>query len=158
MPCFMQSLCAGRSVHDWLSLIISVQEQNPFLNSTLDVDLLIRSPSVPAGREPGRLGSSVRILQPLHFPPDMVPFDEALRDVSVNQPTLHSPEMATLDRVAQHGAQFLEIKSMERKGKWDRDKGLHSLQLYPKGLLQLLGPLHKFLPMRGLPGQPKARQ
>ncbi|XP_028589593.2 KICSTOR complex protein SZT2 isoform X5 [Podarcis muralis] len=93
----------------------SKQEQNPFLNSTLDVDLLIRSPSVPAGREPGRLGSSVRILQPLHFPPDMVPFDEALRDVSVNQPTLHSPEMATLDRVAQHGAQFLEIKSMERK-------------------------------------------
>lgn len=48
----------------------------------------------------------------------MVPFDEALRDVSANRPVHHSPELSVLDRVAQHGAQFLEIKSIERKGKW----------------------------------------
>ncbi|XP_061488640.1 KICSTOR complex protein SZT2 isoform X3 [Rhineura floridana] len=93
----------------------SKQEQNPFLNSTLDVDALIRSSSVPPGKEQGRLSSSARVLQPLHFPPDMVPFDEALRDVSVSWPILHSPEHRVLDRVAQHGAQFLEIKNTERK-------------------------------------------
>ncbi|XP_020638877.3 KICSTOR complex protein SZT2 isoform X4 [Pogona vitticeps] len=91
----------------------SKQEQNPFLNSTLEVDTLIRSPGVPPGKDQGRLSSSARILPPLHFPPDMVPFDEALRDVSVNRP---SPEQqGVLDRVAQHGAQFLEIKNMERR-------------------------------------------
>ncbi|KAH0618708.1 hypothetical protein JD844_018143 [Phrynosoma platyrhinos] len=93
----------------------SKQEQNPFLNSTLEVDTLIRSSSVPPSKEQGRLSGSTRIMQPLHFPPDMVPFDEALRDVSVNRPIFHSPELGTLDRVAQHGAQFLEIKNMERK-------------------------------------------
>ncbi|XP_044298732.1 KICSTOR complex protein SZT2 isoform X1 [Varanus komodoensis] len=93
----------------------SKQEPNPFLNSTLEVDTLIRSSSVPPSKEQGRFSSSARTLQPLHFPPDMVPFDEALRDVSVHRPILHTPEMAALDRVAQHGTQFLEIKSIERK-------------------------------------------
>ncbi|XP_077190209.1 KICSTOR complex protein SZT2 isoform X6 [Paroedura picta] len=93
----------------------SKQEQNPFLNSTLDVDALIRSSSVPPSKEQGRLSSSARILPPLHFPPYMVPFDEALRDVSVNRPVHQNPELSGLDRVAQHGAQFLEIKSIERK-------------------------------------------
>ncbi|XP_070601162.1 KICSTOR complex protein SZT2 isoform X6 [Erythrolamprus reginae] len=93
----------------------SKQEQNPFLNSTLEIDALIRSPSVPPSKEQGRLSSSARILQPLHFPPDMVPFDEALRDVSVIQPIVHNPEQGVHDPVAQHGAQFLEIKNTERK-------------------------------------------
>ncbi|XP_042318948.1 KICSTOR complex protein SZT2 isoform X3 [Sceloporus undulatus] len=93
----------------------SKQEQNPFLNSTLEVDTLIRSSSVPPSKEQGRLSGSTRIMQPLHFPPDMVPFDEALRDVSINRPIFHSLELGALDRVAQHGAQFLEIKNMERK-------------------------------------------
>lgn len=47
----------------------------------------------------------------------MVPFDEALRDVSVIQPIVHNPEQGVHDPVAQHGAQFLEIKNTERKGK-----------------------------------------
>lgn len=94
-----------------------MQEQNPFLNSTLEIDALIRSPSVPPSKEQGRLSSSARILQPLHFPPDMVPFDEALRDISVIQPIVHNPEQGVHDPVAQHGAQFLEIKNTERKGK-----------------------------------------
>ncbi|KAJ6659457.1 hypothetical protein lerEdw1_018691 [Lerista edwardsae] len=93
----------------------SKQEQNPFLNSTLEIDALIRSSSVPPSKEQRRLSSSSRILQPLHFPPDMVPFDEALRDVSTNRSVLHSLELSSLDRVAQHGAQFLEIKSSERR-------------------------------------------
>ncbi|KAL8178837.1 UNVERIFIED_CONTAM: hypothetical protein K2H54_057134 [Gekko kuhli] len=93
----------------------SKQEQNPFLNSTLDVDALIRSSSVPPSKEQGRLSSSARILPSLHFPPYMVPFDEALRDVSASRPVHHSLELSVLDRVAQHGAQFLEIKSTERK-------------------------------------------
>ncbi|XP_039179309.1 KICSTOR complex protein SZT2 isoform X6 [Crotalus tigris] len=91
------------------------QEQNPFLNSTLEIDALIRSPSVPPSKEQGRLSSSARILQPLHFPPDMVPFDEALRDISIIQPIVHNPEQGVHDPVAQHGAQFLEIKNTERK-------------------------------------------
>ncbi|XP_053101403.1 KICSTOR complex protein SZT2 isoform X3 [Hemicordylus capensis] len=93
----------------------SKQEQNPFLNSTMEVDALIRSASVPPSKEQSRLGSSSRILPPLHFPHDMVPFDEVLRDISANRPAFHSPELGLLDRVAQHGAQFLEIKSTERK-------------------------------------------
>ncbi|XP_067324031.1 KICSTOR complex protein SZT2 isoform X1 [Anolis sagrei] len=93
----------------------SKQEPNPFLNSTLEVDTLIRSSGVPPSKEQGRLSGSTRIMQPLHFPPDMVPFDEALRDVSVSRPVFHSPELSALDHVAQHGAQFLEIKNIERK-------------------------------------------
>ncbi|KAL7985176.1 hypothetical protein Chor_003746 [Crotalus horridus] len=93
----------------------SKQEQNPFLNSTLEIDALIRSPSVPPSKEQGRLSSSARILQPLHFPPDMVPFDEALRDISIIQPIVHNPEQGVHDPVAQHGAQFLEIKNTERR-------------------------------------------
>ncbi|XP_066481411.1 KICSTOR complex protein SZT2 isoform X2 [Tiliqua scincoides] len=93
----------------------SKQEQNPFLNSTLEIDALIRNSSVPPSKEQRRLSSSSRILQPLHFPPDMVPFDEALRDVSTNRSVLHSLQLSSLDCVAQHGAQFLEIKSSERK-------------------------------------------
>lgn len=100
------------------------------MNSTLDVDALIRNSSVPPSKEQGRLSSSARILPPLHFPPYMVPFDEALRDVSANRPVHHSPELGVLDRVAQHGAQFLEIKSTERKGKWkDGGKGEVPVQL-----------------------------
>ncbi|XP_048353115.1 KICSTOR complex protein SZT2 isoform X1 [Sphaerodactylus townsendi] len=93
----------------------SKQEQNPFLNSTLDVDALIRNSSAPPSKEQGRLSSSARILPPMHFPSYMVPFDEALRDISVNRPIHHSSELSVLDRVAQHGAQFLEIKNIERK-------------------------------------------
>ncbi|KAJ7332849.1 hypothetical protein JRQ81_015029 [Phrynocephalus forsythii] len=67
----------------------------------------------PSKDQSRRLSSSGRISQPLHFPPDMVSFDEALRDVSVHRP---SPEQqGVLDRVAQHGAQFLEIKNVERR-------------------------------------------
>ncbi|XP_051481750.1 KICSTOR complex protein SZT2 isoform X4 [Apus apus] len=93
----------------------SKQEPNPFLNSTLEVDALIRSSSPPPYKEQGRLSSSARGLPSLHFHPDVVPFDEALRDVTTIKRIPHGPELGAFDPVSRHGAQFLEIKSMERK-------------------------------------------
>ncbi|XP_038267923.1 KICSTOR complex protein SZT2 isoform X3 [Dermochelys coriacea] len=93
----------------------SKQEPNPFLNSTLEVDALIRSSSPPPSKEQGRLSSSTRSLPSLHFPPDMMPFDEALRDVTTLKGIPLSPELGPRDPVSWHGAQFLEIKSLERK-------------------------------------------
>ncbi|XP_066857271.1 KICSTOR complex protein SZT2 isoform X1 [Anser cygnoides] len=93
----------------------SKQEPNPFLNSTLEVDALIRSPTPPPSKEQGRLSSSARSLPSLHFHPDVVPFDEALRDVTTVKRIPHGPELGPFDPVSRHGAQFLEIKSMERK-------------------------------------------
>ncbi|NWX90042.1 SZT2 protein, partial [Nothoprocta pentlandii] len=93
----------------------SKQEPNPFLNSTLEVDALIRSSSPPPSKEQGRLSSSARSLPSLHFHPDVVPFDEALRDVSAVKHIPHGPDLGPSDPVSRHGAQFLEIKSMERK-------------------------------------------
>ncbi|XP_067157161.1 KICSTOR complex protein SZT2 isoform X4 [Apteryx mantelli] len=93
----------------------SKQEPNPFLNSTLEVDALIRSSSPPPSKEQGRLSSSARSLPSLHFHPDVVPFDEALRDVTAVKRIPHGPDLGPFDPVSRHGAQFLEIKSMERK-------------------------------------------
>ncbi|KAM6262724.1 KICSTOR complex protein SZT2 isoform 4-T4 [Porphyrio hochstetteri] len=93
----------------------SKQEPNPFLNSTLEVDALIRSSCPPPSKEQGRLSSSARNLPPLHFHPDVVPFDEALRDVTAIKRIPRGPDMGVFDPVSWHGAQFLEIKSMERK-------------------------------------------
>ncbi|XP_075615764.1 KICSTOR complex protein SZT2 isoform X3 [Balearica regulorum gibbericeps] len=93
----------------------SKQEPNPFLNSTLEVDALIRSSSPPPSKEQGRLSSSARSLPSLHFHPDVVPFDEALRDVTTIKRISHGPDLGPFDPVSRHGAQFLEIKSMERK-------------------------------------------
>ncbi|XP_075280815.1 KICSTOR complex protein SZT2 isoform X4 [Opisthocomus hoazin] len=93
----------------------SKQEPNPFLNSTLEVDALIRSSSPPPSKEQGRLSSSARSLPSLHFHPDVVPFDEALRDVTTIKRIPHGPDSGPSDPVSRHGAQFLEIKSMERK-------------------------------------------
>ncbi|XP_053324892.1 KICSTOR complex protein SZT2 [Spea bombifrons] len=90
----------------------SKQDPNPFLNSSLDVDALIRSPTPPPNKEQTRLSTSGRSLPTLHFSPDMVPFDEVLRDVMPVKPMHLSSE---LDTVSRHGAQFLEIKSTERK-------------------------------------------
>ncbi|XP_017949036.2 KICSTOR complex protein SZT2 isoform X4 [Xenopus tropicalis] len=90
----------------------SKQDPNPFLNSTLEVDALIRSSTPPPYKEQTRLGTAGRSLPSLHFPPDMVPFDEVLRDVMPTKP-MHPP--SELDTVSRHGAQFLEIKSTERK-------------------------------------------
>ncbi|XP_064372150.1 KICSTOR complex protein SZT2 isoform X5 [Dromaius novaehollandiae] len=93
----------------------SKQEPNPFLNSTLEVDALIRSSSPPPSKEQGWLSSSARSLPSLHFHPDVVPFDEALRDVTAVKRIPHGPDLGPSDPVSRHGAQFLEIKSMERK-------------------------------------------
>ncbi|XP_032650252.1 KICSTOR complex protein SZT2 isoform X6 [Chelonoidis abingdonii] len=93
----------------------SKQEPNPFLNSTLEVDALIRSSSPPPSKEQGRLSSSTRSLPSLHFPPDMMPFDEALRDVTTLKGIPLIPELGPHDPVSWHGAQFLEIKSLERR-------------------------------------------
>ncbi|XP_030063288.1 KICSTOR complex protein SZT2 isoform X2 [Microcaecilia unicolor] len=91
------------------------QEPNPFLNSTLEVDTLIRSSTPPLNKEQSRLSSSSRSLPSLHFPPDIVPFDEALRDVATIPPVHPNPELRLLDAVSRHGAQFLDIKITERK-------------------------------------------
>ncbi|XP_074688336.1 KICSTOR complex protein SZT2 isoform X5 [Strix aluco] len=93
----------------------SKQEPNPFLNSTLEVDALIRSSSPPPSKEQGRLSSSARSLPSLHFHPDVVPFDEALRDVTTVKRIPHGPDLGPFDPVSRHGAQFLEIKTLERK-------------------------------------------
>ncbi|XP_066454017.1 KICSTOR complex protein SZT2 isoform X8 [Eleutherodactylus coqui] len=90
----------------------SKQDPNPFLNSTLEVDALIKSPTPPPYKEQTRLGTSVRSLPSMHYPPDIVPFDEVLRDVLPIKPMHLSVEA---DTVSRHGAQFLEIKSTERR-------------------------------------------
>ncbi|XP_075037796.1 KICSTOR complex protein SZT2 isoform X2 [Mixophyes fleayi] len=90
----------------------SKQDPNPFLNSTLEVDALIRSSTPPPYKEQTRLGNSGRSLPSLHYPPDIVPFDEVLRDVMPVKPMHPSSEV---DTVSCHGAQFSEIKSTERR-------------------------------------------
>ncbi|XP_073499754.1 KICSTOR complex protein SZT2 isoform X2 [Phyllobates terribilis] len=90
----------------------SKQDPNPFLNSTLEIDALIKSPTPPPYKEQIRLGTSGRSLPSLHYSPDIVPFDEVLRDVLSIKPMHLSPEA---DTVSRHGAQFLEIKSTERR-------------------------------------------
>nr|DBA17764.1 TPA: hypothetical protein GDO54_016088 [Pyxicephalus adspersus] len=88
------------------------QDPNPFLNTTLEVDALIRSPTPPPYKEQTRLGTSGRGLPSLHYPPDIVPFDEVLRDVMPVK-SIHLSSEA--DTVSRHGAQFLDIKSTERR-------------------------------------------
>ncbi|XP_063057669.1 KICSTOR complex protein SZT2 isoform X2 [Engraulis encrasicolus] len=91
------------------------QEPNPFLNQTMDAEALLRSAVPPvSSKEQGRLGSSSRGLPPLHFPADMVPFDEALRDVGTLRPLSSSSQDAS-DVVARHGAQLLDVKAAERR-------------------------------------------
>lgn len=100
------------------------------------MDALIRSPTPPPSKDQGRLSSSARSLPPLHFHPDVVPFDEALRDVTTVKHIPHGPELGPFDPVARHGAQFLEIKSMERKGKARGVLSLESNCLFPPLLLE----------------------
>uniref|UniRef100_A0A672L0D1 SZT2 subunit of KICSTOR complex n=1 Tax=Sinocyclocheilus grahami TaxID=75366 RepID=A0A672L0D1_SINGR len=89
------------------------QEPSPFLSSTIEADALLRSPVPPAAsKDPGRMGSSARALPPLAFPGELVPFDEALRDVSTVRP-LTSQDGP--DIVTRHGAQLLEVKAAERR-------------------------------------------
>ncbi|XP_032884732.1 KICSTOR complex protein SZT2 isoform X1 [Amblyraja radiata] len=93
----------------------SKQEANPFLHSTLEADSLIKSPTPPPSKEQGRLSSTNRSLPPLHFPPEIVPFDEALRDITVPKTMKQSHDAGLFDPVSRHGAQFLEIKNLERR-------------------------------------------
>ncbi|XP_026201911.1 KICSTOR complex protein SZT2 isoform X2 [Anabas testudineus] len=88
----------------------SKQDPNPFLGPSMEPDALLRSavPPLPS-KEQGRLGSSSRSLAPLHFPSELLPFDEALRDVCTIQPLMEG------DMVARHGGQLLEIKASERR-------------------------------------------
>ncbi|KAK5869415.1 hypothetical protein PBY51_024133 [Eleginops maclovinus] len=86
------------------------QDPNPFLSPSMEPDALLRSavPPLPS-KEQGRLGPSVRSLAPLHFPSELLPFDEALRDVCTIRPLMEG------DVVARHGSQLLEIKAAERR-------------------------------------------
>ncbi|XP_060686536.1 KICSTOR complex protein SZT2 [Hemiscyllium ocellatum] len=93
----------------------SKQEPNPFLQSTLEADALIKSPTPPPSKEQGRLSSTNRSLPVLHFPPEIVPFDEALRDVTVPKVMRQLHDVGLNDPVSRHGTQFLEIKNLERK-------------------------------------------
>ncbi|KAL1022662.1 hypothetical protein UPYG_G00030640 [Umbra pygmaea] len=90
------------------------QEPNPFLNPAMEADALLRSPVPPLpSKDQGRLASSVRSLAPLHFPSELVPFDEALRDIGTSRPLASAQDGA--DVVARHGAQLLEVKAAERR-------------------------------------------
>ncbi|XP_078515442.1 KICSTOR complex protein SZT2 isoform X2 [Lissotriton helveticus] len=91
------------------------QEPNPFLNSTMEADTLIRSSTPPANKEQGRLGTPGRSQPSLHFPPDIVMFDEALRDIVASRPSHHGVDSGHQDTVSAHGAHFLEIKNTERR-------------------------------------------
>lgn len=94
--------------------IDSKQDPNPFLGPSMEPDALLRSPVPPLpSKEQGRLGSSGRSLAPLHFPSELLPFDEALRDVSVIRALAGGPDGG--DVVARHGAQLLEVKAAERR-------------------------------------------
>ncbi|KAM8874562.1 KICSTOR complex protein SZT2 isoform 2-T2 [Spinachia spinachia] len=86
----------------------SKQDPNPFLSPSVEPDALLRSavPPLPS-KEQGRLLSSGRT--PLHFPSELLPFDEALRDVCTIRPLTEG------DVVARHGTQLLEIKVAERR-------------------------------------------
>lgn len=88
------------------------QDSNPFLCASVEPDTLLRSGVPPlASKEQGRLGGPVRSLAPLHFPSELLPFDEALRDVCTVRPLMEG------DVVARHGGQLLDIKAAERRGK-----------------------------------------
>uniref|UniRef100_A0A3B4EWT8 SZT2 subunit of KICSTOR complex n=1 Tax=Pundamilia nyererei TaxID=303518 RepID=A0A3B4EWT8_9CICH len=97
--------------------IDSKQDPNPFLGPSMEPDALLRSavPPLPS-KEQGRLGNSGRSLAPLHFPSELLPFDEALRDVCTIRPLMDG------DVVARHGSQLLEIKAAERRDE-DREPG-----------------------------------
>ncbi|XP_072246292.1 KICSTOR complex protein SZT2 isoform X3 [Leuresthes tenuis] len=88
----------------------SKQDPNPFLNPSMEPDALLRSavPPLPS-KEQGRLGGAGRSLAPLHFPSELLPFDEALRDVCTIRPLMEG------DVVGRHGGQLLEIKAAERR-------------------------------------------
>lgn len=98
----------------------SSQESNPFLSSTMEADALLRSPVPPVpSKDAGRLSNSGRGLPHLPFPAELVPFDEALRDVSAGR----LPNQDGVDIVARYGAQLLEVKAAERRGEtlmWHR--------------------------------------
>lgn len=63
-------------------------------------------------KDASRLGSSGRGLPHLPFPAELVPFDEALRDMSAGR----LPNQDGADIVARHGSQLLEVKAAERRG------------------------------------------
>lgn len=88
------------------------QDSNLFLCASVEPDTLLRSgvPPLPS-KEQGRLGGPGRSLAPLHFPSELLPFDEALRDVCTVRPLMEG------DVVARHGGQLLDIKAAERRGK-----------------------------------------
>ncbi|KAF7643827.1 hypothetical protein LDENG_00232500 [Lucifuga dentata] len=92
----------------------SKQDPNPFLSPSMEPDALLRSavPPLPS-KEQGRLGSSGRSMAPLHFPSELLPFDEALRDVCTVRALAGAPDGG--DVVARHGGQLLEIKAAERR-------------------------------------------
>lgn len=115
--CTVQLILRGKVKEKGNILVIvflhSQQEPNPFLSSTMEADALLRSPVPPVpNKDPGRLSNSGRGLPHLPFPAELVPFDEALRDVSAGR----LPNQDGADIVARHGAQLLEVKTAERRG------------------------------------------
>lgn len=79
----------------------------------MEADALLRSPVPPVtSKDAGRLGNLGRGLPHLPFPAELVPFDEALRDVSAGR----LPNQDGADIVARYGAQLLEVKAAERRG------------------------------------------
>uniref|UniRef100_A0A3B5QJK0 SZT2 subunit of KICSTOR complex n=1 Tax=Xiphophorus maculatus TaxID=8083 RepID=A0A3B5QJK0_XIPMA len=85
-------------------------DPNPFLSPSMEPDALLRSAVAPLpSKEQGRLGGPGRSLAPLHFPSELLPFDEALRDVCTIRPLTEG------DVVVRHSNQLLEMKTAERR-------------------------------------------
>ncbi|XP_051929765.1 KICSTOR complex protein SZT2 isoform X2 [Hippocampus zosterae] len=106
MGLFHHHCFSDAPLHD----IHSKRDPNPFLGPSMEPDTLLRSPVPPlASKEQGRLASSGRSLAPLHFPSELLPFDEALRDVCAIR------ALTDGDAVARHGGQLLDIKAAERR-------------------------------------------
>uniref|UniRef100_A0A3B4AZE0 Uncharacterized protein n=1 Tax=Periophthalmus magnuspinnatus TaxID=409849 RepID=A0A3B4AZE0_9GOBI len=86
------------------------QEPNPFLSPSMEPDALLRSAMPPvSSKDQSRLGGMGHSLAPLHFPSELLPFDEALRDVC------SIPGLSEGDAVSRHGGQLLDIKAGERR-------------------------------------------
>ncbi|XP_061635945.1 KICSTOR complex protein SZT2 isoform X2 [Phyllopteryx taeniolatus] len=106
MGLFHHHCFSDAPLHD----VHSERDPNPFLGPSTEPDTLLRSAvPPPAGKEQGRLASSGRSLAPLHFPSELLPFDEALRDVCAIR------TLTDGDAVARHGGQLLDIKAAERR-------------------------------------------
>ncbi|KAM6963146.1 KICSTOR complex protein SZT2 [Aplochiton taeniatus] len=88
------------------------QDPNPFLTPTMEPDALLRSPvPPPLSQDPSRPGGG----SGRGGPPELLLFEEALRDLGVFRPLGTASLEGGGDVVGRHGAQLLEAKAAERR-------------------------------------------